>query len=229
LITATAGDLLTFARLHLAGGVLPDGKRILSEASVSAMREPRAAIPDFAVPGAAIGLGWRLGSWGGRRIFGHDGDTVGQSAYLRVDPQARVAACLLTNSALSMSLYRTVFTEVFEALAGVSMPADPQPAVERAAGLDLGRHAGRYERTSRRYDVSVRGGRLYLLVTVTGELATLAAAQPQELILHPADASGVNFVCRSYDREPWAPVSFGQLPDGTPYLFAGGRVTPRVG
>jgi len=25
------------------------------------------------------------------------------------------------------------------------------------------------------------------------------------------------------------PVSFGQLADGTPYLFGGGRVTPRVG
>jgi CubicO group peptidase (beta-lactamase class C family) len=229
LITAAAHDLLTFVRFHLFGGLGPDGKRLLREASVTEMQQPRAAIPDFSAPGEAIGLGWRLSRWADRTIVGHDGDTVGQSAYLRVDPQARVAACLLTNSAQSMSLYRTVFTEIFEALAGVSMPADPQPAVERAADLDLGRHAGRYERTSRRYDVSVRGGRLYLRVTATGELATLAPAQPQELILHPADASGVNFVCRSYDREPWAPVSFGQLPDGTPYLFAGGRVTPRVG
>jgi CubicO group peptidase (beta-lactamase class C family) len=229
LITAAAHDLLTFVRFHLDGGLGPDGKRLLGEASVTAMQQPRAVIPDFSAPGSAIGLGWRLSRWAGRTIVGHDGDTVGQSSYLRVDPQAQVAACLLTNSAQSMSLYRTVFTEVFDALAGVSMPADPQPAAERAADLDLGGHAGRYERTSRRYDVSVRSGRLYLRVTVTGELARLAAPAPQELILHPADVSGVNFVCRSYDHEPWAPVSFGQLPDGTPYLFAGGRVTPRVG
>jgi Beta-lactamase len=63
-------------------------------------------IPEFSVPGSAIGLGWRLSRWGNRTIVGHDGDTVGQSAYLRIDPEAGMAACLLTNSAESESLYR---------------------------------------------------------------------------------------------------------------------------
>ncbi len=45
LITATASDLLTFARLHLDGGVTADGKRLLSEAAVTAMRSACAAIP----------------------------------------------------------------------------------------------------------------------------------------------------------------------------------------
>jgi CubicO group peptidase (beta-lactamase class C family) len=241
LITATAGDLLTFARLHLAGGILPDGKRILSEASVSAMRQPRAAIPDFAAPGAAIGLGWRLGSWGGRGIFGHDGDTVGQSAYLRIDPEARLAACLLTNAAESESLFRELFDEVFGDLAGVTMPAIPLPArsagppdqvtglVTVAADLDLERHVGRYERTSRRFDVSVRDGRLHLVLTVTGKLADLFNSEPEELILYPADSSGDRFVLRSREDQPWIPLSFGHLPDRTPYLYLAGRVTSRVG
>jgi CubicO group peptidase (beta-lactamase class C family) len=229
LITATAHDLLTFVRFHLHGGLAPDGKRLLSEASVAAMQEPRAVIPDISTPGAAIGLGWRVYHWDGHTIIGHDGDTVGQSAYLRVDPQARIAACLLTNSGQSASLKRAVFTEVFGALAGVITPPVLRPVTVGATELDLGRHVGRYERSSRRLDVSVRDGRLHLLLTATGELATLAAAQPEDLILYPADTSGVNFVCRTYDHEPWVPVSFGQLADGTPYLFAGGRVTPRVG
>ena len=228
LITASAHDLLTFARFHLDGGLAPDGKRLLSEASVAAMQQPRAAIPDFSALGAAIGLGWRISRWDGRTIIGHDGDTVGQSAYLRVDPQTRVAACLLTNSGQSASLYRAVFTEVFGALAGVSMPATAAPAGGAPADLGLGRHAGRYERTSRRFDVSVRGGRLHLRLAATGDLATLTGTRPEELILYPADASGVNFVCRSRDDEPWIPVSFGQLPGRTPYVFAGGRVTPRI-
>ena len=228
LITASAHDLLSFARSHLDGGLAPDGKRLLSEASVAAMQRPRAVIPDFGAPGAAIGLGWRISRWDGRTIVGHDGDTVGQSANLRVAPQARFAACLLTNSGQSASLYRAVFTEVFGALAGVSMPTAPQPAGDAAAAHGVRRHVGRYERTSRRFDVSVRGGRLYLRQTATGELATLTKAQPEELVLRPADASGVNFVCRSRDDEPWIPVSFGQLADRTPYLFAGGRVTPRT-
>jgi CubicO group peptidase (beta-lactamase class C family) len=227
LITATAGDLLTFARLHLAGGALPDGKRILSEASVSAMREPRAAIPDFAVPDAAIGLGWRLGAWDGRGIFGHDGDTVGQSAYLRIDPEARLAVCLLTNAGESESLFRELFDEVFGDLAGVTMPAMPVPA--GSPGLDLERHAGRYERISRRFDVSVRDGRLHLVITVTGELADLFDSEPAELILYPADSSGDRFVLRSDENDPWISLSFGHLPGGTPYLYFTGRVTPRVG
>ena len=229
LITAAAHDLLTFARFHLDGGLAPDGKRLLSGASVAAMQQPRAVIPDFGVPGAAIGLGWRVSRWDGREIIGHDGDTVGQSAYLLVDPQARVAACLLTNSGQSTSLHRAVFTEVFGALAGVSMPAVPQPAGDATAALDLGRNVGRYERTSRRFDISVCAGRLHLRLTATGDLAAFTEAQPEDLVLYPADASGVNFVCRSREDEPWIPVSFGQLADRTPYLFDGGRVTPRTG
>jgi CubicO group peptidase (beta-lactamase class C family) len=241
LITATAGDLLTFARLHLAGGILPDGQRILSEASVLAMRQPRAAIPDFALPGAAIGLGWRLGSWGGRAVFGHDGDTVGQSAYLWIDPEARLAVCLLTNAGESESLFRALFDEVFGDLVGVTMPASPLPACSAApagqvAGfvtvaddLDLRRHAGRYERTSRRFDVSVRDGRLHVVITVTGKLADLFNSEPEELIAYPADSSGDRFVLRSREDEPWVPLSFGHLPDRTPYLYLSGRVNPRVG
>jgi CubicO group peptidase (beta-lactamase class C family) len=38
LITATPGDMLTFARLHLGGGITDDGKRLLSEAAVTAMQ-----------------------------------------------------------------------------------------------------------------------------------------------------------------------------------------------
>jgi CubicO group peptidase (beta-lactamase class C family) len=225
LITASPHDLLTFARFHLDGGLAPDGKRLLREASVAAMQQPRAAIPDFASPGAAIGLGWRVDRWDGRAIIGHDGDTVGQSAYLRIDPQARVAACLLTNSGQSGSLYREVFTDVFGSLAGVRLPACPQPA---AVDPDLGRFAGRYERASRRLDVSVRDDGLHMILTPTGELARITDSQPMELSLYPADTSGLNFVCRTHQDQPWNPVSFGCLADGTPYLFLGGRVTPRV-
>jgi CubicO group peptidase (beta-lactamase class C family) len=247
LITAAASDLLTFARLHLDGGSAPDGKRLLSDASVAAMQEAQAAIPEFSAPGAAVGLGWRLGRWDGRMIVGHDGDTVGQSAYLRIDPQARLAVCLLTNTAESVPLFQELFNEVFGTLAGITMPAVPRPLASPAeqgpAGTNgsqaaaagpgeaeqgLAELAGRYERTSRRFDVSVHGGQLHVIITVTGNLADLVDSEPEELILHPADTSGRRFVLRSRDDGPWAPLSFGQLPDGTPYIYMGGRVTRRV-
>jgi CubicO group peptidase (beta-lactamase class C family) len=229
LITATAGDLLTFARLHLDGGITADGKRLLSEASVSAMQAACAAIPEFFAPGSAIGLGWRLSRWGDRTVIGHDGDTVGQSAYLRIDPAAGVAACLLTNAAESETLYREVFGEVFGGLTGVAMPAPPRPADGACAGGDLDRYAGRYERMSRRFDVSVRNGQLRMVLAMTGHLAALTDSEPEDLPLHPADSSGTRFVLRSRDDEPWVPLSFGQLSDDTPYVYLSGRVTPRVG
>jgi CubicO group peptidase (beta-lactamase class C family) len=249
LITAAASDLLAFARLHLDGGIAPDGKRLLSEASVAAMQQPQAAIPEFSAPGAAVGLGWRLGRWDGRMIVGHDGDTVGQSAYLRIDPEARLAVCLLTNTAESVPLFQELFSEVFGTLAGITMPAVPLPlgsptgrngsqagsngsqaAAAGPGGADAGMKelAGRYERTSRRFDVSVRDGQLHVIITVTGNLADLVDSEPEELVLHPADTSGRRFVLRSRDDEPWAPLSFGQLPDGTPYIYMGSRVTLRV-
>ncbi len=229
LITATAGDLLTFARLHLGGGVSAEGKRLLSEPSAAAMQSPYAAIPEFSSPGAAIGLGWRLSRWGDRTIIGHDGDTIGQSAYLRLDPTAGVAACLLTNSVESETLYRELFSEVFGTLLGVTVPAPPGPGPAAADGnADLKRYAGRYERTSRRLEVSVRDGQLRMVLTMTGNLAALTDSEPEELILHPADSSGTRFVARSSDEEPWVPLSFGRFGDGRLYIYMSGRVTPRV-
>jgi CubicO group peptidase (beta-lactamase class C family) len=254
LITSTAGDLLTFARLHLDGGVTADGKRLLSEASATAMQSASAAIPEFSAPGSAIGLGWRLSRWGNRTIVGHDGDTIGQSAYLRTDPAAGIAACLLTNSVESESLYREVFNEVFGDLTGVTMPAAPCPAhgVARSgsgpgadglpagaggspAAASLDRYSGHYERMSRQFDVSVRDGQLHMALTMTGNLAALTDSEPEELLLHPAeppDPSGspaTSFVLRSRDDEPWVPLTFSELADGTPYIYLSGRVTPRVG
>jgi hypothetical protein len=80
--------------------------------------------------------------------------------------------------------------------------------------------------------VSVRDGRLAMELSMTGNLATLVGSEPEDLLLYPAepsDSSGTRFVLRSHDDEPWTPVSFGQLGDGTPYLYMSGRVAPRVG
>jgi CubicO group peptidase (beta-lactamase class C family) len=231
LITASAHDLLTFVRLHLDCGVTEEGKRLFSEDSAAAMRRPQADIPTFAEQAAAVGLGWRMSRWGGHSIIGHDGGTIGQSAYLRIAPEARVAVCLLTNSAQAQALYEGLLAEVFRSVAGIAMPAGPAPA--GAAGLPGGRHAmerhcGRYERVARRYEISMAEGLLHATATTTGALSSLTGPQPEEVTLYPADGTGQNFVCRSRDVDPWTPVTFGALDDGTPYLFASGRIALRA-
>ena len=107
------------------------------------------------------------------------------------------------------------------------MPQGPEPAAGPVE-VDLRRHTGRYERTSRRFDVFVSDGTLHMISAMTGDMGRYTNDEPEELVLHPADGSGDHFVCRSHDGEPWIPVTFGQLADQAPYLFTGGRITLRA-
>jgi CubicO group peptidase (beta-lactamase class C family) len=227
-IISSAHDLLAFARLHLDGGVTGDGTRLLSEALVAAMREPRFDIPGLGDRDDEIGLGWRLRRWGDHQMFGHDGDTIGQSAFLRIDEGERVAACLLTNSPVADVLCRELFTEVFGTYAGAVMPPGPEPAAD-PSGVDASRYTGRYERTSRRIDIYLRDGQPRITYTTTGDLASLTSADSEDLALYPADHRGGNFLARSDSKDPWSSVSFSTFPDKTPYVFISGRLTPKTG
>ncbi len=229
LITSTVHDVLAFARLHLDDGVTGDGTRLLSREAVHAMQQPRFAIPSVGEEDE-IGWGWRLNTWGGRRVIGHDGGTIGQLAYLRIDPSTRVAACLLTNSPSSDAVYEALFAEVFASYAGVEMPPGPKPAPPGAQPRVelLETQVGRYERTSRRFDVSMEGDRLRVVSTMRGDRALIGDEGPQTLVLEPADATGDHFVCRSHGQDPWTPLSFGVSGDGVRYLYLGGRVTPMM-
>jgi hypothetical protein len=206
--------------------VSSSGSRLLGEDAVAAMQEPRYDIPSIDGRGDAIGLGWRLNRWGGRRVFGHDGGTIGQLAYLRVQPDERLAVCLLTNASVSDALYHELFTEIFSEYAGIAPPSPPQPSDVVPVGLE--RHVGRYERGSRRYDVSLPATTLHVRSMMMGNLEALDDEGPEEFDLHPVDSSGDRFVCRTYPAEPWNPVLFGALPHGRRYVYAGGRITPLV-
>lgn len=228
LITASAADVMAFARMHLNDGLADDGTRVLSAAAAISMRQPLVKMPGISKGVTDVGLSWRLGDWDGRRMYGHDGSTIGQNAFLRIDPQSRVIACLLANASDASELYQRVFSEIFERCSGVRVPDEPGPdAAVVLTESDLARHVGRYERESKRMDFSVRDGRLHGVMLTTGQLAESLDAEPEELSLYPADASGDNFVCRSFDDQPWSSISFGTLDDGRPYCYAG-RVTLKV-
>ena len=70
LIGSTAADLLGFARMHLTGGVGPDGTRLLGAASAEAMTQPQAELPDKYTLGDSWGIGWTRFGWNGRRSSG---------------------------------------------------------------------------------------------------------------------------------------------------------------
>ena len=89
--------------------------------------------------GDSWGLGWIRFGWDGRRLVGHDGNTIGQAAFLRVLPDAGLAVTLLTNGGNTRDLYEDLYREIFAELAGV----DDAAAAGAARGARVGRHRRR--------------------------------------------------------------------------------------
>lgn len=90
-VIASAADVVRPARMHLDGGLAPDGTRVPAPETVAAMQGREADCPDkWAVASEGWGLGWTLYDWAGTPGYGHDGASTGQYAYLRVVPEAGV-------------------------------------------------------------------------------------------------------------------------------------------
>src|SRR5690606_22684652 len=85
----------------------------------------------------------QIHDWDGGTVLAHDGDTVGQCAYLRCVPAAGVAVALLANTGSAAPLYRSIVGEVLRDLAGVRMPPPAAPPREPVPVADTRRYTGR--------------------------------------------------------------------------------------
>lgn len=226
LISASARDVIAFASLHLSGGRTVGGERLLSEESVMAMREPQVAVPDRWTLGSHWGLGWILFGWGGD-VFGHDGNTIGQSAFLRIAPRSGVAVALLTNGGDAGGAYRELYGDLLADLAGIELPARPEPPAEPVT-VDVSPYVGRYERASALIEMEDVDGRLRATLTPTGAVAKMAEAKPRTVELTAVDPSERLFVTQLEGMEGYVPVVFFDLPDGRAYVHFGARATPKV-
>ncbi len=226
LIHSTVADVLSFARLHLTGGLAPDGTRLLSEASAAAMTEWQADVPDKFILGDSWGLGWIRFDWGGRRLIGHDGNTIGQAAFLRLLPDAGLAVTLLTNGGNTHDLYEELYREVFAEIADVAMPTPLEPPADPPA-VDITPFLGVYERASVRIDVLDGADGPALRTTVTGPIAELV---PEPVHEYPMVAVEQDlFAVRAPETKTWIPVTFYSLPSGESYMHFGARATPKTG
>jgi CubicO group peptidase (beta-lactamase class C family) len=177
-------DLLAFARMHLSGGKAEDGTKVLSEESVTAMREPQVTLPPLGLMGTHWGLGWELFDWPGGLVFGHDGGTVGQSAFLRIVPGQDVAIALLTNGGNPIAVYFEVFRHLLKELAGIDLPATPvPPAVPRR--FDATKYAGTYANSMGKTEITQDDdGRVWMTETPLGELAELIGEVEKTELVH---------------------------------------------
>jgi CubicO group peptidase (beta-lactamase class C family) len=225
LITSTAADVLAFARMHLTGGLASDGTRVLSEQSAAAMASWQVDLPDKHLLGDSWGLGWFRCDWDSHRLIGHDGNTIGQSAYLRLLPSEGLAVTLLTNGGTAHALYEDLYREIFAELAGVAMPESPQPPAEPVT-VDLDRHVGTYRRASALMEVFNAEDGLHLRTTATGPLAEMLPEKTQEYPMVPVTED--LFLIRYPELGAWIPVTFYELATGEQYLHFGVRATPKV-
>jgi CubicO group peptidase (beta-lactamase class C family) len=228
LIQARAVDLLVFARLHLADGVTADGERVLSVEAARAMRAAQVTIPEPWTSGSSVGLGWMLGDWG-RPVFGHDGQTLGQTAYLQVVPgrpgREPVTVALLTNSNDTPEFSRVLLSELLAEYAGITVPEPPQPPAEPVAS-DPADVVGTYERALMTYVVEERDGVLVLVARPSGVLATSLGTDEIQAVLVPFAPHA--YLTRIPGRPGWLPVASYRLSDGTRYLHVGGQAAPRT-
>ena len=225
LISATAADVLAFARLHLTDGRGPGGQQLLSPESSEAMASLQAELPDKHTLGDSWGLGWIRDGWDGKRLIGHDGNTIGQSAFLRLLPEEGLAVTLLTNGGRTRDLYQDLYREIFAELAGVQMPQPLQPPAEPVT-VDITPHLGTYERASVILEVFQGDSGPTLRTTLTGEIAKLTGEPVTEYPMEPINEN--LFVVREPQAQTWTPVTFYQLPTGEKYLHFGVRATPKV-
>ena len=109
------------------------------------MAAHQADLPDKYILGDSWGLGWIRFGWDGQRLIGHDGNTIGQAAFLRILPEQGLAVTLLTNGGNTRDLYEDLYRELFAELADVEMPHPLAPPEEPVDGR---RHAVRRHATS---------------------------------------------------------------------------------
>jgi CubicO group peptidase (beta-lactamase class C family) len=224
LITATATDVLAFARMHLTGGVAKDGTRLLSEESAAAMAAYQTECPEKTLLGDSWGLGWFRCDWNGARAIGHDGNTIGQAAFLRLLPEAGIAVSLNTNIGSAIPLYRDLFGEIFAELADVELPERFEIPAEPVE-VDITPYVGTYERESVLEEVFVEDGKPMMRTTVSGPIAELEESEPEVHELIPV--SDAVFAVRPDKSPAYYPVRFYSLPTGEEYIHFGARATPK--
>ncbi|MGC4110090.1 MAG: serine hydrolase domain-containing protein [Nocardioides sp.] len=165
MLAMSARGLLSFARMHLEDGRATDGTQVLAPGTPARMQERQVELPYLGFLGTSWGLGFErfdapAGSVGGD-IVGHDGNTIGQAAFLRIVPEAGVAVALLTNGGNAAGLYADVVGQVLAELTSARLPALPSPPAEPVP-VDTATYLGTYSCDVADLVVSEQDGQVWL-------------------------------------------------------------------
>lgn len=222
-------DNLTFARMHLAGGVAPNGTRVISEKSARMMATRTIDHPSG--PATGFGLGWAHSTADGRVTLSHGGGSNGGRAMLVAVPGADFGYATFVNSnaselfqgALSRWIVRT-----FQPGGLVEPPLAPAPGA-----IDRARFVGTYRRATVKTTIREDGEKLIAENETVDEEYQGASAygigQPVRFEMRPT--SPTTLVLRAADPStrptPWTflePDQSGRFQ----LMYSGGRLARRV-
>ncbi len=225
-LTMSAGDLLTFAQLHLNSGKAGDGTEILTVDTALAMQQRHVELPHLRVMGDAWGLGWEIYDTAAGPVIGHDGTTLGQASFLRMVPNKGVAVVLLTNGGQGYPLYLDIVGHLLAELGGAELPPLPRPPANPLP-VDATRFAGTY--SSRVADLVIEqddDGRVWREIRPKPEFADLSeSTQRVELVAFEDDM----LIAKEADRGLHMPHAFvGSDDSGRARFIHLGRVMPRA-
>jgi len=117
---STVRDLARYVQLELAGGKLPSGKRILSEAQLSERRNPRVNMDDETTYGLALVVSKSRGLV----QVGHGGNTLGFTAGMDFFPEHDFGIVVLANAQVANAFSGAVRRKLIELLLAGRPEAD---------------------------------------------------------------------------------------------------------
>jgi CubicO group peptidase (beta-lactamase class C family) len=156
----TIADLLAFGRVHLANGVSPVGKRVLSPESIARMRS---VSHDMGTPNVPpMGLGWLLMPLGKTTVLSFSGASPGGVAVLVVVPEYDLVFTAFGNDPRALALHDQILLWLLRYHLHVEIP---DLLMDTSAPRDLTPYAGTYRSNQLRVDVSVVDGQVEEKVT----------------------------------------------------------------
>jgi CubicO group peptidase (beta-lactamase class C family) len=150
-LNSTVSDLLQFARMAFAGGVL-DSVRVLRQSSIEEMQRPQNSACALDAD-LRVGLGWHFAPSavrGGGPVLFHDGGTMHHHSVLMLLPDHRLAVAVMANSANAMESVMTIASDALslclEVKTGIAQPDGEGvlPSDERYPAAPLDAFPGHY-------------------------------------------------------------------------------------
>jgi CubicO group peptidase (beta-lactamase class C family) len=135
---STATDMSQYLITQMQNGVAPNGRRVVSEENLLETRRPQVEVS------ATIdyGLGWMIGSFNGRQMVFHGGNTMGFTSEIAFLPNANIGIVVLANAQSANSFTEGVRARLFELVFGLDAKRDRTIRADQA-------HADRQMRDAR--------------------------------------------------------------------------------